>query len=140
MYGEDVDLALRLRTAGWATALAPDAVAVHRGSATALHRSSRQRFHGGFARGYFARRYGVLHGDSAARAAGTEAIVVAGDAVLSRDLSALRGRIAGWRAAGGLPRRPLPPGDSIDEHISFLESLRLRRRVYEMSETEGAPM
>ena len=49
-YGEDVDLALRLRAAGWPAAVAPDAVAVHVGSATAVTRSPRQRYHGGFAR------------------------------------------------------------------------------------------
>ena len=34
-YSEDLDLALRLRSAGWTTAAAPDAVGVHFGSATA---------------------------------------------------------------------------------------------------------
>src|SRR6266511_5862594 len=95
-YGEDVDLALRLRAAGWPAAVAPDAVAVHVGSATAVTRSPRQRYHGGFARGYFLRRYGVLRGRYAPRAAVTESTVVLGDAlVFSHDLAALRGRFAG---------------------------------------------
>ena len=42
-YLEDLDLALRLRAAGWETALALDAVAVHVGSATLGHRSAEQR-------------------------------------------------------------------------------------------------
>jgi GT2 family glycosyltransferase len=130
MYGEDLDLALRLRAAGWETTLAPDAVAVHLGSASILHRSPSQRYHGGFARGYFLRRYGVLRSRAAARAIATEAIVVIGDAVLSRDLAALRGRIAGWRAAAGLDQRPLPPRDATDRELSLGESLRLRRRIY----------
>lgn len=130
MYGEDLDLALRLQAAGWATALAEDAVAIHLGSASIRHRSGRQRHHSGFARGYFLRRYGVLRSRAAARALATEAIVVLGDAVLSRDLSALRGRAAGWRAAAGLPRQPSPPRDAIDVKIAFCESLRLRRRIY----------
>jgi N-acetylglucosaminyl-diphospho-decaprenol L-rhamnosyltransferase len=130
-YGEDVDLALRLQAAGWRAAEAPDAVAIHIGSATSIARSQQQRYHGGFARGYFMRRYGVLLGWSAPRALATEGIVVAGDAlVYSHDLAALRGRVAGWRAAAGAPRRPHPPDDAVDRGITFVESLRLRRSVY----------
>ena len=130
MYGEDLDLALRLRAAGWRAAVATDAVAVHLGSASIRHRSSLQRYHAGFARGYFLRRYGVLRGNAALRAIVTEAIVVVGDAVLSRDLAAARGRIAGWRAAAGLDRRPPPPRDATDRELTLGESLRLRRRIY----------
>ena len=130
MYGEDVDLALRLRAEGWRTVVEAEAVAVHRGSASIRHRSARQRYHSGFARGYFLRRYGVLNGNAAVRATGTEAIVVVGDAILSRDLAATRGRIAGWRAAAGLNRRPPPPPAAVDAEITFGDSLRLRRRSY----------
>jgi N-acetylglucosaminyl-diphospho-decaprenol L-rhamnosyltransferase len=129
-YGEDVDLALRLRAAGWQAGAAPDAVAVHLGSATAGHRSAWQRYQGGFARGYFLRRYRVHRTGAAARALATEAIVVVGDAVLSRNLSALRGRIAGWRAAGGVEPSPTPPREAIDPTIGLWESLRLRREIY----------
>jgi N-acetylglucosaminyl-diphospho-decaprenol L-rhamnosyltransferase len=130
-YAEDVDLALRLRTAGWPTVAVPDAVAVHVGSATAVARSPWQRYQGGFARGYFLRRYGVLRGRYGPRAALTEGIVVLGDAlVFSHDLAALRGRVAGWRAAAGRSRHSWPPGEAIDHGISFLESLRMRLRVY----------
>ena len=130
MYGEDLELALRLRAAGWATALAEDAVAVHLGSASIRHRSGEQRHRSGFARAYFLRRYGVLRSRAAVRVLATEVIVVLGDAVFSRDLAALRGRAAGWRAAVGLPRQQLPPEEAIDQEISFRESLRLRRRIY----------
>ena len=129
-YGEDVDLALRLRAAGWHAVAVPDAVAVHLGSATASHRSAWQRYQGGFARGYFLRRYRVLRSAAAVRALVTESIVVAGDAYLSRDLSALRGRVAGWRAAAGLHPAIWPPRDAIDTTISFRDSLELRRVVY----------
>jgi N-acetylglucosaminyl-diphospho-decaprenol L-rhamnosyltransferase len=130
-YGEDVDLALRLQSAGWSTAAAPDAIAVHVGSATARSRSAWQRYQGGFGRGYFLRRYGVLRGRRAFRALATEAIVLVGDTfVYSRDLAAVRGRIAGWRAAAGLPRHARPPDDAVDQSITFLDSLRLRRSVY----------
>lgn len=129
MYGEDLDLALRLCAARWRTAIAHDALAVHLGSASIRHRSSSQRYHGGFARGYFLRRQGVLRGRAAVRALVTEAIVIAGDALISRDLAAARGRVRGWRAAAGLERNP-PPPDATDGDITFRESLRLRRRVY----------
>jgi GT2 family glycosyltransferase len=130
MYGEDLELALRLRAAGWATSLATGAVAVHYGSATARHRSASQRLHSGFARGYFLRRYGVLRSRAFARTLVTEAIVIVGDAMISRDISALRGRISGWRSAAGAPRRALPPRQAIDETIGFTDSLRLRRGIY----------
>jgi N-acetylglucosaminyl-diphospho-decaprenol L-rhamnosyltransferase len=130
-YGEDVDLAVRLQAVGWAAAGAADAVAVHIGSATAVTRSAWQRYQGGFARGYFLRRYGVLRSRYGPRAALTEAAAVVGDAlVFSHDLAAARGRIAGWRAAVGHPRNPWPPREAIDDGISFVESLRLRLRVY----------
>ena len=129
-YMEDFELALRLRAGGWGAAVALDAVAVHVGSATFGHRSAEQRRKAGFGRGYVLRRYGVLRSQAAARALLTEAIVVAGDAVISRDAAALRGRLAGWRAAGRGPRRPLPAPDAIDRTITFADSLRLRRGVY----------
>jgi N-acetylglucosaminyl-diphospho-decaprenol L-rhamnosyltransferase len=130
-YGEDVDLALRLRAAGWSTAAASDAVAIHRGSASAVTRSSWQRYQGGFSRGYFLRRYGVLRQRTALRALATEMLAVAGDALIfSHDFAALRGRVAGWRAAGGLPRHRRPPDDAIDDDITFVKSLRLRLGVY----------
>ena len=130
-YGEDVDLALRLRAAGWATAAAADAVAVHRGSASAIHRSAWQRYQGGFSRGYFLRRYGVLRSRAAARALATEAIVVSGDTlVFSHDLTALRGRVAGWKAASEVSGLPRPPDEAIEGRIGFVESLKLRLAVY----------
>lgn len=129
-YGEDVDLALRLRAAGWPTAGASDAVAVHIGSASAARRSAWQRYQAGFSRGFFLRRYGVLRSSVGPRAAATEAIVVLADSLIfSRDLAALRGRIQGWRAAGGRPRNLRPPRAAIDHRITFRESLRLRFRV-----------
>lgn len=129
-YMEDFDLTLRLRSSGWRTALAADAVGVHLGSATHGHRSPRQRRNGGFGRGYMLRRYGLLRGREAPRALATEAVVVLADLAISRDLQALRGRISGWHAARRLPRRPLPPADAIDASIGFRDSLALRRGVY----------
>lgn len=126
-YLEDFDLALRLRQAGWSTALTLDAVGVHIGSATFGYRSREQRRRAGFARGYLLRRYGVLRSRYAPRALLTEGLVIAGDAVICRDFAALEGRIQGWRAALGMAPRPRPPAEAIDASIGFRESLRLRQ-------------
>jgi N-acetylglucosaminyl-diphospho-decaprenol L-rhamnosyltransferase len=126
-YQEDVDLALRLRAAGWSTALAIDARAEHLGSVTAGRGSPWQRRNGGIARGYLLRRYGVLRGRHAPRALATETLAAAGDALSSHDLAALRGRLAGWHSARR-ERRHTPPTDGIDVSIGFLASLRLRTR------------
>jgi len=130
-YMEDFDLALRLRSAGWSTTTAAQAQGIHLGSATHKHRSAWQRRHGAFGRGYLLRRYGVLRSRAGARTLVTEGIVVAGDLVISRDLAALRGRVAGWRAARHRPRLAPPPNDAIDRTITFRESLALRRGAYE---------
>ncbi|MCW3018802.1 MAG: hypothetical protein JWN10_1110 [Solirubrobacterales bacterium] len=129
-YMEDFDLALRLRMAGWRSAAEPQAVGVHLGSATNGFRSSWQRRQGGFGRGYVLRRYGLLRSRTAPRALATEAVVVLGDLLLSRDLAALRGRLAGWHAGHSRPRLPLPPTECVDEGISFRDSLAMRRGVY----------
>jgi N-acetylglucosaminyl-diphospho-decaprenol L-rhamnosyltransferase len=129
-YMEDLDLALRLRIAGWRSVAAYDAVGIHLGSATYGHRSPEQRRHGGFARGYLLRRYGVLRGRTTPRALVTEAIVVLGDLAISRDLAALRGRLAGWRAAGRQPRLPRPPAEAIEPEIGLRDSLALRTSIY----------
>ncbi len=129
-YMEDFDLALRLRMAGWRSVAAPDAVGVHLGSATNGHRSRWQRRQGGFGRGYVLRRYGLLRRRHAPRALATEAVVVLGDLLISRDLAALEGRLAGWRAGRSRPRLALPPVECIDLDISFRDSLAMRRGVY----------
>jgi N-acetylglucosaminyl-diphospho-decaprenol L-rhamnosyltransferase len=141
MYGEDLDVALRLRAAGWRASAAPDARAVHAGGATAGKRSAWQRERGGFGRGYLLRRYGVLRGRAAPRALLTEVIVVAGDLAISRDAAALRGRLAGWRAARGLPRRAAP-AQARTSGIGFRASLRLRTADYGLTDAgaaSGAP-
>lgn len=129
-YMEDFDLALRLRSAGWGSLVAPGAVGVHLGSATHGHRSARQRRNGGFGRGYMLRRYGLLRGRSGPRALATEVVVVLADLAISRDLQALRGRWEGWRAARGMAPLPRPPAEAIDTTIGFRDSLAMRRGVY----------
>jgi N-acetylglucosaminyl-diphospho-decaprenol L-rhamnosyltransferase len=136
-YMEDFDLALRLRAAGWRTTTAIDAVGVHLGSATHVRRSAWQRRHAGFGRGYLIRRYGLLHGRHAARTLATEAIVVAGDLAISRDIAALRGRLAGWRAAKHQPGLACP-SEAVDPRIRLRDSLRLRRGLYTRPQSRSA--
>jgi N-acetylglucosaminyl-diphospho-decaprenol L-rhamnosyltransferase len=128
-YSEDLDLALRLRGGGWGAAVAPEAVGVHLGSATHGHRTAWQRRHAGFARGYLLRRYGVLRGPQAPRALATETAVALGDALVSRDLAAVSGRLAGWRSASGLEHRDAPT-EALDSEIGLRDSLALRTRIY----------
>jgi len=128
MYQEDLDAVLRLRAAGWGAAFVPDAVAVHLGGSSAGRRSAWQRRQFAFARGYLLRRWGVLRGSTVVRAALTELAVVGGDLVASRDLAGLRGRVAGWRAARGLPRHEMP-AEGLDP-MGWRESLGRRRGDY----------
>jgi GT2 family glycosyltransferase len=128
-YAEDLDLALRLRAAGWRASTAVDAVGMHLGSATHGHRTAWQRRHAGFARGYLLHRYRVLRSRHRARALVIEAAVALGDAAMSRDLVAFSGRLAGWRAAGGLARRSAP-ADALEPEIGIRDSLALRMGIY----------
>lgn len=128
-YLEDLDLALRLRGAGWRASVAPDAIGVHLGSATHGHRSAWQRRHAGFARGYLLHRYGILRGSQAMRALATEVAVASGDTIFSRDFAAASGRIAGWRSASGLSGRSVP-ADVLDPEIGICDSLALRMKTY----------
>lgn len=136
-YMEDFELDLRLRAAGWRTVAAPDAVGVHLGSATHGRHSPSQRRLFGFGRGYVLCRYRVLRSRHAPRALLTEAIVVLGDLLISRDLAALSGRVAGWRTARRLSPRPRPPGDVIDPSIGFRDSLARRRAAYGRQSSAG---
>lgn len=124
-YGADVDLGLRLRSLGWRTVAAPEAIAVHLRSATSGHRSRRARQSGGWARGFLLRRWSILSGRAAARTLVTESLVAMADMVLSWDTVAVRSRISGWKAARESPRLRLPPG-AVDGEIGFVHSLRLR--------------
>jgi GT2 family glycosyltransferase len=125
MYGEELDLALRLSAAGWTTAAVAASRGVHLGGATSGRGSARQRERAGFGRGYLLRAWGVLGGRHGLRAVATEVIVCVGDLLLSRDLASTRGRLNGWRAGRAAAPRPRHvPG--IDTSLGFLESLRLR--------------
>jgi GT2 family glycosyltransferase len=61
-YWEDVDLALRFRTAGWECALAPDARALHKHGQTVGAGSPAARRLEAFGRGYVLAKYRVAAG------------------------------------------------------------------------------
>jgi N-acetylglucosaminyl-diphospho-decaprenol L-rhamnosyltransferase len=126
VYAEDLDLALRLRIAGWRAEAAPEARGVHLGGATTGMDSAFQRRHSGFGRGFVLRRYGVLRGRHAPRALFTELVTVVYGAAVSRSLLPLTARIHGWRAAGRGPRLRIP-ADAVDDRITWRESLRRLR-------------
>ena len=125
VYGEDLDLALRLRASGWLAAAAPEARGVHLGGATTGVDSPFQRHHSGFARGFILRRYGVLRGRHAPRAFLVEALTILYGLLSARTLVPLRARIEGWRAAGEGPRLGVPAG-AVDERITLRETMSRR--------------
>jgi len=126
-YGEDADLALRLRRAGWRAAAAPQARGVHLGGASVGAGSPLQRRLGGFARGFLLRRYGVLRSRAAPRALAIEALVIGWGLVRFRTAIPLTARIAGWRAAGA-HREPVDPA-AIDRTIDVREAIRRLARA-----------
>jgi GT2 family glycosyltransferase len=126
-YGEETDLALRLRSAGWRAVAAPDARGVHLGGASFGVDSPLQQELAAFARGFLLRRWGVLRTRGAFHALVVDALVVGWGIVHHRTLRPLRGRVAGWRAAGR-GSNPLPPG-VIDHTISLLEAIRRLRSM-----------
>jgi GT2 family glycosyltransferase len=126
-YGEDVDLGLRLRAAGWRAAEAPDARAVHLGGATVGVDSPWQRELAGFSRGFLLRRYGVLASRRAPRALLLEALVVTWGLVRHRTVVPLTARVRGWRAAAAAGGRRPVPAEAIDPAIGLGEALRRLR-------------
>lgn len=125
-YMEDVDLALRLRDAGWTAAGAPGATGIHLGSATFGHRSRKQVEIAGASRAYMLRKYGVLGRGltTGAWALGVEVGVTLIDTIAGRDLAAARGRLNGWHAAAGRHAR-IPEG-AVNPELGFREGLRRR--------------
>jgi N-acetylglucosaminyl-diphospho-decaprenol L-rhamnosyltransferase len=126
-YGEDVDLALRLRRAGWEAAAAPGAHGVHLGGSSFGVDSPPQRFLAGFSRAFLLRRYGVLRSRHAGRAVAIEALVIAAGVIRGRTLGHVRGRIAGWRAAGR-ERLGIPRG-AVDDRITTREAVKRLRHA-----------
>jgi N-acetylglucosaminyl-diphospho-decaprenol L-rhamnosyltransferase len=130
-YLEDVDLALRLLETGVGCRLAPEARGIHRHSATLGSGSREKNRLMGWSRGYLLRRYGVMREPrSAVRALATEVIICAGQLAVDRTASGAIGRLHGWHAAKGLPRRAVSPHATVE--LTFTEALHrraARRRI-----------
>ncbi len=129
MYGEELDLAFRLRAAGWDCIAIDGPLGTHLGGASAGRESDRQRRLSGFARGYLLRKYGILRSRRAVRALAVEIVVSGARLVLRRDVLSLRGRWEGWRRGADAPRIALPL-DAVDESIDLRQSLRMRGDRY----------
>ena len=129
MYGEELDLALRLRAGGYGTVTLDRPGGVHIGGASAGEGTPKQIRLAGFGRGYLLRAWGVLRTRRAVPALAIEALVCLRRLVLQRDASALIGRIQGWRAAKGV-ERPQIPTEGIDPRVGFRQSLRMRKSSY----------
>jgi len=128
-YYEDLDLALRLRVAGARCALASEARASHLHSATLGSRSASKYALTGWSRGYLARRYGILSTVSGAvRTIFWEAIICGGQILLDRTTQGVAGRFRGWKAAKGLPIRPLPTEGLLELSTRTVIHNRIRQR------------
>jgi GT2 family glycosyltransferase len=146
-YWEDVDLALRLRLAGWGCALAREARGVHHHGQTLGASSPAQRRLDAFGRGYVLARYRVCAGRPLTRAkvALVDWPALATHLVVRREAGPLRARVRGvtlGRRAEGL-RPPLelatvPLRTALARQWAFL-GLRLSGRApRHFYETEGS--
>lgn len=106
-YWEDVDLALRLRLAGWRCVRAPTARALHRHGATLGAASPAQRRLEAFGRGYTLARYRVPQRGlvTRARIAALDWPGLAVHLLVRRELGPIRARAQGLRR--GFARPPL---------------------------------
>lgn len=126
-YLEDVDLAIRLRQAGARCASAPEAVALHAGSATLTRGSRAKNALMGSAWALLLHKHGAgLSRRERLRGGFIHAAVFAGQMVIDRNAGAARGWIVARRRLRGTPR---PAGDltavpRLD--LSVAEALRRR--------------
>jgi GT2 family glycosyltransferase len=122
-YWEDVDLALRLRRAGWRCAFAPGAVALHRHGGTLGAATPVQRRLDAYGRGFVLGRHGRAGLRAKAEVAVLDWPVLAFDLLVSRQPEVLRERRRGLRA--GRASRMGPPDPSLLT-VGMGEALRRR--------------
>jgi N-acetylglucosaminyl-diphospho-decaprenol L-rhamnosyltransferase len=127
LYYEDLDLALRIAAGGGRCRLAPGARALHAYSAVLGAASGAKYARTGWSRGYMLRRYGIMRDPALAlRALACESAIGAGQLLRDRTAMGLRGRLRGFRAGAGLPRREVGAAPLLD--IPARDALALRRR------------
>jgi len=122
-YWEDVDLALRLRRAGWRSAFVPGATALHRHSATLGAATPLQRRLDAFGRGFVLGRHGRRGLLAWLRVAALDWPVLAFDLLVSRRPDVLRERRRGL--AEGRATRLGPPARELLT-VGLGEALRRR--------------
>jgi GT2 family glycosyltransferase len=128
-YLEDLDLALRARTAGMGCALAWRAFVLHEHSATLGSGSAQKNFLMGRSRGYILWKHGrSLRLDDRIRGLVMDGVVYAGQALMDRNAQAVRGRLD-LRGEVRTQARPVSP--ALDRHLfvqrSLVGGLGLRR-------------
>ena len=123
-YLEDVDLALRLRSAGGSCRLARDARGVHEHSATLGSGSRRKNYLMGFGRGYLLRKWHVITPRRLPGITARELYLGVGQALVDRNIGGLQGRFAGLRAGRAIEPYPGP----LPDPPTLLETLRRRWR------------
>jgi GT2 family glycosyltransferase/glycosyltransferase involved in cell wall biosynthesis len=130
-YWEDVDLVLRLRRRGFRCALAADARGTHEHSASFKSGSARKNYLTGFGRGYVLGKWGVLSPRRLPAVIARDAVVCAGQALIDRNLSGVRGRIEGYRAANRTETYPedLPLGQAPGAIDTLSRRLARRKRL-----------
>jgi N-acetylglucosaminyl-diphospho-decaprenol L-rhamnosyltransferase len=122
-YGEDLDLALRLRAAGARCGFAPGARVFHTGSATLGYGSLEKAKLVGFSRGYLLRKYGVLRRPQmAVRALPMEMAASFALAYRHRSFEPGLARIRGWRTCHATA--PVPA--DVTMTVGFTEAVRRR--------------
>lgn len=127
LYYEDLDLALRMSSAGAHCRLAPDARALHAYSASLGAKTGDKYTHTGWSRGYMLRRYGVMSQPArAARALACEGAICAGQLLIDHTAKGIGARFRGWRAGADLERRSVNGAGLLD--LSARQALALRRR------------
>jgi N-acetylglucosaminyl-diphospho-decaprenol L-rhamnosyltransferase len=127
LYYEDLDLALRLAARGGSCQLAPEARALHAYSAGLGAASAAKYARTGWSRGYMLRRYGVMRDPRLAlRVLASEGAIGAGQLLRDRTAAGTSGRLRGYQAGAGLPRREVGSAPLLD--LNFREALALRRR------------
>lgn len=127
LYYEDLDLALRMRLAGFTCRLAPSARGLHAYSETLGANTGRKYAMTGWSRGYLLRAYGFGRRPLLlARAVAVECAICAGQVAFQRTTQGARARLRGWRDGRGVGPRSIPTDGLLD--ISAREALALRRQ------------
>jgi N-acetylglucosaminyl-diphospho-decaprenol L-rhamnosyltransferase len=124
-YWEDVDLALRLRAAGWQCRLVPDARAVHRHGATLGASSPAARRLEAFGRGYVLAKHRVRRGPRVALLDWPALLV---HAVVRRELDPIRERRRGLREGRRASAASRPSAALAT--VPYRESLRRQWRAF----------